>query len=63
VLTLSWSVTQTKSVRAEFEKHELNNVVIKHGNVCKDGFGDAIDVEGGTYQIGPYGWALIYSIS
>lgn len=33
--------------RVEFESHGLTQVKLEHRNVCKDGFGDATDIEGG----------------
>lgn len=33
--------------RVEFESHGLKQVQLEHRNVCKDGFGDATDIEGG----------------
>ncbi len=33
----------------EFEQHGLGNVTLQHRNVCKDGFGDATDVDSGMF--------------
>jgi hypothetical protein len=37
-------------VRLEFESHGLSMVELEHRNVCKDGFGDAENVEAGRHE-------------
>jgi tRNA (adenine57-N1/adenine58-N1)-methyltransferase len=47
VISYEFNQLRYEKAKVEFEGHGLANVELGHRNVCKDGFGDVSNVEGG----------------
>lgn len=50
-LPISTMISFIDGRREEFETHKLSNVQVEHRNVCKNGFADARDVQGGELRL------------
>jgi tRNA (adenine57-N1/adenine58-N1)-methyltransferase len=51
VHSFEYHKTRFEKAGEEFEEHGLENVNLRHRNVCKDGFADVTDADASEYTV------------